>query len=86
MIEIDFVQEPVKLRVDMNKFTMQDALDLQAAMDKSGKTDHEMIDALSPMIERLCGQPLVTLPLEAAVELLSALQQRMNGGATPAGN
>lgn len=82
MVTIEFVEEPITLRVDMRLVTWGDLLDVQRLQREGGAGAAE--EVLTQLVSRITGQDARLLPAMAVAAVMEAVQERAAG--TPAKN
>lgn len=77
-IEIEFVEEPIKIRVDMAKLTWGDLIDIQRQQNGDG-SEEAAEKTLTAIVSKVTGQDAYTLPAQAMAKLIAAVMERAQG-------
>lgn len=83
MISIEWVDEPVTIRIDMSKLTWGDVVAIQRAQD-GGETDVQAV--LESIVSKVTGQDAASMPAQAFSTVVQAMMERANGGGEAAKN
>ena len=77
-IRIEFVEEPVTIRVDMAKLTWGDLIEIQRQQGGQG-TEEDAEKMLSSIITKVTGQDAYTMPAQVMTKLVAAVIDRARG-------
>lgn len=83
MIQIEWVDEPVTVKIDMSKLTWGDVVAIQKAQE-GGESDAQAI--LEGIVTKVTGQNAAEMPAQAFSAVVSAMMERATGGGEPAKN
>lgn len=80
-IVIDWVEEPIKVTVDMSKLTWGDVLDIQKtqASDDGRTAEEKSLEVIQRVVTKVTGIEATELPAQAFGEVLNAIMERVNG-------
>lgn len=83
MINIEWVDEPVTVKIDMSKLTWGDVVAIQRAQD-GGEADAQAI--LEGIVTKVTGQNAAAMPAQAFSAVVAAMMERAAGGGEAAKN
>ena len=76
MISIEWVEEPITIKVDMSRLTWGDVVAIQKAQE-GGESDAQAI--LEGIVTKVTGQDAATMPAQAFSAVVTAMMERANG-------
>jgi hypothetical protein len=77
-IQIEFVEEPVQIRVNMACLTWGDLLAIQKQLS-GDQTEEDSIKMFSAIVSKVTGQDAYTLPAQVMTKLIPMIMQRAQG-------
>jgi len=83
MISIEWVEEPIAVKIDMSKLTWGDVVAIQQAQ-ANNESDAQVI--LESIVTKVTGQDATTMPAQAFSAVVAAMMERAAGGGEAAKN
>lgn len=78
-IQIEFVEEPVKIQVNMNCLTWGDLLAIQKQLSAGDQTEADSEVMFSAIVSKVTGQDAYTLPAQVMGKLIPLIMARAQG-------
>lgn len=83
MIQIEWVEDPITIKVDMSKLTWGDVVAIQKAQE-GGESDAQAI--LESIVTKVTGQDAAMMPAQAFSAVVQAMMERASGAGESAKN